>query len=292
MRWFAVQFALLVATALVAGKRRWRRVATSAVVIAAATVPFLATGMKPLPRALLFMFAGFALIKASEISADPHPWPVWLRLWDSAMMFDVRETRRARPIVDWRLFSDCLLYAGLIAFSVFLLLHAHLTSGIIRTLLRGLGGVTLMYAVPDLAAALVRFIHRLIGIVVPPLQDVPILSRSLGEFWGRRWNRPVSNWLSISIFRPVTRRWNGLAGLFAAFSVSAALHGGMFGIALGWKVALLTAAFFLLQYPAVLIERALHIKNWPSMAARAWTIGFLVATSPLLIFPVIASFGL
>src|SRR5262245_17093393 len=53
------------------------------------------------------------------------------------------------------------------------------------------------------------------------IHDRPFSSRSLSEFWGRRWNRWLSAWFRQVCFRPLRDR--PLLGVAAAFGASAAL---------------------------------------------------------------------
>ena len=49
-------------------------------------------------------------------------------------------------------------------------------------------------------------IFRLMGFAVEKLWDCPVAATSLGDFWGRRWNRIVPGLLREVIFFPVARR--------------------------------------------------------------------------------------
>src|SRR5206468_9155475 len=44
------------------------------------------------------------------------------------------------------------------------------------------------------------------GVDVPAVQRNPIVSRSLAEFWGQRWNRVVGGWLREFMFEPFARK--------------------------------------------------------------------------------------
>ena len=57
----------------------------------------------------------------------------------------------------------------------------------------------------------VTLIFRAMGFPVEKLMDCPIAATSLGDFWGRRWNRIVSGMLREVIFFPMSR-WAGGAG--------------------------------------------------------------------------------
>lgn len=62
------------------------------------------------------------------------------------------------------------------------------------------------------------------GLHASPIMDRPLASRSLGEFWGRRWNRAFSEPAFRLICRPVTRRLGPASGILATFLVSGLLH--------------------------------------------------------------------
>jgi hypothetical protein len=82
-------------------------------------------------------------------------------------------------------------------------------------------------------------------------------------------------------------------GLMAAFGVSAAAHCLLALMALGeWQAALLCGSFFLVQPAFIAVERGLRVRRWNRVAAHAWTLGALAASSPLVIEPALQIVGI
>lgn len=116
-------------------------------------------------------------------------------------------------------------------------------------LLAGLSAV-LHFGILNLAGAAWR--RR--GFAVDELFDEPWRSESLGEFWGRRWNRAFSAMTATAVYRPLGARLGRGPALLAAFALSGLLH----EMALSWPVRAGYGgpmAYFLLQGVLVLGER-------------------------------------
>jgi hypothetical protein len=67
-------------------------------------------------------------------------------------------------------------------------------------------------------------IFRAMGFAVEKLWDCPVAATSLGDFWGRRWNRIVPGFLREVLFLPLARRVGSRAALFAVFLSSGLYH--------------------------------------------------------------------
>jgi D-alanyl-lipoteichoic acid acyltransferase DltB (MBOAT superfamily) len=132
---------------------------------------------------------------------------------------------------------------------------------------------------------LIHFCFLASGAAMRPIQETPIAARSLRDFWGKRWNRPVSAWLHRFVFLPLARQHRPDLGLFCAYLVSGAIHAWLAWVALGAFAAFGMAVFFGLQGVFILAEDRLHVHAWPVPLARAWTLTILLATSPLIIGP-------
>lgn len=65
---------------------------------------------------------------------------------------------------------------------------------------------------------------RLRGVPVERLFVNPFASRTLGEFWGRRWNLAFHAVAKDFVFRPASRRWGPGAGVLLTFVFSGLLH--------------------------------------------------------------------
>jgi alginate O-acetyltransferase complex protein AlgI len=129
-------------------------------------------------------------------------------------------------------------------------------------------------------------IFRAMGFAVEKLWDCPIAATSLGDFWGRRWNRIVPGFLREVIFLPVARRAGARAALVSVFLYSGLYHecvSFLTGSGYGGP-----ALYFLLQCLGVALEnsrrgrRLLLERLW---LARAWTFAVVVLPVGLFLQP-------
>jgi alginate O-acetyltransferase complex protein AlgI len=116
------------------------------------------------------------------------------------------------------------------------------------------------------------------GIPVERLFVNPAASRSLGEFWGRRWNLAFHAVAREFVFRPIARRWGPVAGILGTFLFSGLLHELLLSVPVGAGYGLPTG-YFLLHGLLVLAER-----RW-SIQGRAWALFWILAPAPLLFHP-------
>lgn len=127
-------------------------------------------------------------------------------------------------------------------------------------------------------------LERLAGFDTRPIVHNVLLSRTPAEFWSRRYNHRVSDWLHLNVFRPAGGRRHPVRGTLLVCFASGVLHELMFGIATsrfdGYQFL-----FFFLQAPAVLasipLERLARRSAAAAVAARAFTILWMATTSLL-----------
>lgn len=134
----------------------------------------------------------------------------------------------------------------------------------------------------------------LFGRSVAGLQEHPLLSSSLGQFWARRWNHLVQSNLDRGFFRPYARRRSFAAGTVAAFGASAVMHViAVFDpvhLAASAGPSAAVAGFFLLHGGLVIAERRLGLHHQPHgrtrlLLARVRTLALFALLSPLLLDP-------
>lgn len=99
-----------------------------------------------------------------------------------------------------------------------------------------IGALLLVYGSPLLAViAMLLIVHigafdalagawRWYGLPVGSITPSPWLSRSLTEFWGKRWNMAFHVFVRDQVYRPLARRWGRSTALAAVFAFSALLH--------------------------------------------------------------------
>lgn len=119
---------------------------------------------------------------------------------------------------------------------------------------------------------------RLRGIPVERLFVNPAAARTLGEFWGRRWNLAFVAVARERVFKPVARRLGAGWGVMATFVFSGLLHDLLISFPAGGGYGR-PSAYFLLQGLLVLAERRWGIRG------RAWTLLGLAVPLPLLFHP-------
>jgi len=155
-------------------------------------------------------------------------------------------------------------------------------------LVRWLAGGIMIMAVAEMITAGHNLLTALLGLRAPALMQSPHLSKSIGEFWTKRWNPAASALLFQTLFfQPLARRGPAL-GLWAAFFASAVAHVMIPYMALGkLPISLVCGAFFLVQPLLIVAERRMNLRHWPLSAARAWTLGALTIVSPLFVEPIL-----
>ncbi|HEX3624273.1 MAG TPA: MBOAT family protein [Verrucomicrobiae bacterium] len=161
-------------------------------------------------------------------------------------------------------------------------------------LARWLAGGVMIFAVAEMWTAFHKFLAAGLGLTTPLLMESPMLSKSVSEFWNRRWNPGTSFMVRRLCFEPMARH-SPILAFFGAFIVSGVIHALLFFMALlSWKMAVMNGAFFFAQPLLILTERKLNVHRWPAAAAHTWTFVVLAITSPLFVEPVIQviySFG-
>lgn len=93
------------------------------------------------------------------------------------------------------------------------------------------------------------------GVMAQPIMAKPILSRTLSEFWGKRWNLGFRQLAHDLIFRPLHKRIGVSAASLLVFLVSGLIHDLVISLPARGGYGLPTA-YFLLQGFGVRIERS------------------------------------
>ncbi len=267
----------------------WRRPATVALALSGLVAPWLAPNASVL-RAAVALYLLWACTKVIDMVRDKETRsPAYRWIW-MLVLHDLRRDgfTRSGPKRQFRL---GLLVSALLSLAVTIvclhvaLFEAERLGAPLRWVVRHGAGVVVCYLGVEGALRTFEFFERCFGLQPPVLHDHPILSLSLAEFWGRRWNRVVGHWLFTALYRPVALRGHSALAVAAAFVGSAIIHLYFTWAAIGFEWSLVMASFFVLQIPLVLLEAALGQRGWPRPLRRAWTVGGLVLTSPLFVAP-------
>jgi len=128
-------------------------------------------------------------------------------------------------------------------------------------------------------------IWRHLGADCRPLFRAPLLSRSLSEFWGQRWNQAFSEMTTIGVYRPLRTGLGTRTAMIVAFLFSGLLH--ELAISVPVKAGFgLPMLYFALHAVAMSIEnrwervgRPIHRQAW---RGRLWTFAWIVIPLPIL----------
>lgn len=122
---------------------------------------------------------------------------------------------------------------------------------------------------------------RLFGVNVSCLFKNPARSRSLEEFWSKRWNLAFSEMTSVAVFRPLKNKTGQTTALLGAFAFSGLLHELAISLPVqgGYGLPLL---YFLVQGFGVVIEKRVLPAAHPLLARRLWVWAWLLIPLPLL----------
>ncbi|XP_060670246.1 acyl-CoA--sterol O-acyltransferase 1-like [Ziziphus jujuba] len=161
----------------------------------------------------------------------------------------------------------------------------------------------LIYILLEILLSTVAFTVRvLLGLEIEPHFNDPLLSTSLQDFWGKRWNLMVSRVLRPTVYEPIIsfselfigREWAPLPAVMGTFLVSGLMHELIFyymgRVRPTWEVTW----FFFLHGLCLAVEIVLKKKlvlvfpgRWrlPWMIPTVLTLGFLMETCYWLFFP-------
>ena len=121
---------------------------------------------------------------------------------------------------------------------------------------------------------------RRAGVEARPLMNRPLLSTSLGEFWGRRWNTAFRDLTHRFLFRPLTRRFGVRAGIAGGFVFSGLVHELVISVPAGGGYGGPTL-FFAVQGLGILVERSrFGLEIGLGRGLRGWLFAMLVLLIP------------
>jgi alginate O-acetyltransferase complex protein AlgI len=127
---------------------------------------------------------------------------------------------------------------------------------------------------------LIALFWQKLGINAEPIMAKPILSRTLSEFWGKRWNLGFRQLAYELIFRPLHRKIGAPAASLMVFLASGLIHGLVISLPARGGYGLPTA-YFVLQGLGVTLERsALGRGLGLQHGFPAWTFMFIVTAAP------------
>jgi hypothetical protein len=96
---------------------------------------------------------------------------------------------------------------------------------------------------------------RMLDLPARPLMNRPLASKSLSEFWGRRWNTAFRDLAHRFVFRPLASRFGPRIGLVGGFLVSGLVHDVVISVPAGGGYGGPTI-FFAIQGAAISLERS------------------------------------
>jgi hypothetical protein len=127
---------------------------------------------------------------------------------------------------------------------------------------------------------LIALLWQTVGIDAEPIMSKPILSKTLSEFWGKRWNLGFRQLAHDLIFRPLYKRTGvAIAGLLV-FAASGLIHDMVISLPARGGYGLPTG-YFLLQGLGVTLERsALGRRLGLQQGQAGWIFMAIVTAAP------------
>ena len=266
---------------------RSRRALSVAVAALTLFAPWFASSEASIVRFLCAGGTAMAVFRNLDLYRDRRRWSIARRAAHLISVIDSRRLKCLVPHIDRTSWLRVGAFGLPTVITVWLLLRSGTPSSVAGYSVRWLFGALWAYTSIETLAALALAGCRLAGVELPKLHDNPILSRTLSEFWGRRWNLSVHYMLLDHCFRPLARRAGLSIALLGTFAASAVLHSWLVLAAGGLLMAASMASFFLLQGVLVIVEQRLGVRYWWRPMQHGWTMGCVLLTLPLLLEPLL-----
>jgi len=118
------------------------------------------------------------------------------------------------------------------------------------------------------------------GLHAEPLMLAPILSTSVTEFWGQRWNTAFRDLTHRFVFRPLCRRLSARSAVLVSFLFSGLIHELAISVPTGTGYGGPTL-FFVVQGVAILFERSHTGRAFLSTSTRRRLLTWIVLVGPV-----------
>ena len=150
-----------------------------------------------------------------------------------------------------------------------------------QALLRGwMGLFGLIFLLHFGSFHLIALFWQMMGIAAEPIMSKPILSKTLSEFWGRRWNLGFRQLAHDLIFRPLHKSIGVAAAGLLVFLASGLIHDLVISLPARGGYGLPTG-YFILQGLGVTLERsALGRRLGLQQGLSAWIFLLVVTAAP------------
>lgn len=141
---------------------------------------------------ILNFFVMVLLMKlASWLRQQPARRPPLMRFLFLTPLLSASPRYHARLTPTWLLVIKFLLATSFLSFTVGLFHHFLGVDSYFHVILI----CPLIYFMTDALGALAQAIPAIFLKPIPPMHDHPLRARTLSEFWGRKWNMWVQDWL-------------------------------------------------------------------------------------------------
>jgi Membrane bound O-acyl transferase family len=279
----------LVAAGLLVHRRKAaapRALLWAALVLVVVWVERLLSPEPPLLRMAGIVACAFLVVKVlvgeEEKRDGMAPLPLWrwlafATLWIGMRprLFAARGRGRVPGVRDLAVRGTTRLAAG-----VALVVAARFVEGYASDVLLGAGLLLVFHfgGCTLLAAA-----WRACGVRCDPIVREPWRSRSVTDFWSRRWNLAYFEMCTILLYRPLAG-WVGRgASVMLVFLFSGLLHEMAISLPVRAGYGLPTL-YFAVHGVLVLVEEALARSGRPvrGLAGRLWTLFWVLAPTPIL----------
>jgi hypothetical protein len=138
-------------------------------------------------------------------------------------------------------------------------------------LARGYVAVVPFWLLTEAVGSAARLALLPFGMLMPPVHERPWRSRTLAEFWGRRWNRVFGDWFAEVCHRPLRRR--PVSAVAFTFLVSGLWHELLVNVPLwladGVNLFGTMMAYFLFQAAGLLAVRR---RPGPAVRVVLWVV--------------------